>query len=173
MAHASRLGQFVIVRHILLSKLGWTAHNQAMDHHRYLDEHHLHHLDEHHLAKHHLDPHHLDPHHLDPHHLDQHHLDQHLEVWPAVKSHLTSFNRACEAALVAYRLGYSTGATSVIMGLIPETFNLVWVPKDDVISKARLTHFIEDFKSNAEANGRPKFFMKFANIIHRQVRYDW
>eukprot|EP00092_Neocalanus_flemingeri_P016728 GFUD01018091.1.p2 GENE.GFUD01018091.1~~GFUD01018091.1.p2 ORF type:complete len:172 (+),score=51.87 GFUD01018091.1:54-569(+) len=77
--------------------------------------------------------------------------------------------KANEAALDGYRLGWATGDTDIIIGVVTDTFNFTWVPEDDVVSKDRFPSFFGDFKANAEADGRAKYFMRFANIIHRQI----
>lgn len=73
-------------------------------------------------------------------------------------------------ALDGYRLGWATGDTDIIIGVVTDTFNFTWVPDNEVVSKARFPAFFFSFKSEAEEDGRPKYFMKFANIIHRQVK---
>ena len=78
--------------------------------------------------------------------------------------------KANEDALDGYRLGWATGDTDIIIGVVTDTFNFTWVPDNDVVSKTRFPSFFNDFKANAEADGRAKYFMKFDNIIHRQVR---
>ena len=75
-----------------------------------------------------------------------------------------------EDALDGYRLGWATGDTDVILGVSTDTFNFTWVPDKDVVSRDRFPSFFEDFRANAEADGRGKYFMRFDNIIHRQVR---
>eukprot|EP00092_Neocalanus_flemingeri_P061551 GFUD01074035.1.p1 GENE.GFUD01074035.1~~GFUD01074035.1.p1 ORF type:complete len:141 (+),score=42.70 GFUD01074035.1:59-481(+) len=72
-------------------------------------------------------------------------------------------------ALDGYRLGWATGDTDIIIGVVTDTFNFTWVPDKEVVSKARFPAFFFSFKSNAEADGRAKYFMRFDNIIHRQI----
>ena len=79
--------------------------------------------------------------------------------------------RKNEAALDRYRLGWAAGDTDIIIGVVTDTFNFTWVPDNDVVSKARFPSFFEEFKANAEADGRAKYLMRFDNIIHRQVRF--
>ena len=55
--------------------------------------------------------------------------------------------------------------------VVTDTFNFTWVPDNEVVSKARFPAFFFSFMSEAEKDGRAKYFMKFANIIHRQVKF--
>ena len=81
-----------------------------------------------------------------------------------------SIMKANEDALDGYRLGWATGDTDIIIGVVTDTFNFTWVPDKEVVSKARFPAFFFSFKSKAEEDGRAKYFMRFDNIIHRQVR---
>merc|ERR1719186_2004637 len=80
-----------------------------------------------------------------------------------------SIMKANKDALDGYRLGWATGDTDIIIGVVTDTFNFTWVPDKEVVSKARFPAFFFSFKSKAEENGRAKYFMRFDNIIHRQI----
>ena len=72
-------------------------------------------------------------------------------------------------ALDGYRLGWATGDTDIILGVSSGSFNFTWVPDNDVVSRERFPIFFEGFVSQAEEGGQAKYFMKFDNIIHREV----
>ena len=75
--------------------------------------------------------------------------------------------KANEASLDGYHLGWASGDTDVILGVCTNTFNLTWVPEDDVVSRLRFPVF---FMADSEKDERAEYFMQFDNIIHRQVR---
>ena len=73
------------------------------------------------------------------------------------------------AALDVYRQGWAVGDASIVTSHSPETFTFTWVPENQIVSKADFAEFFDTFIAAAEAEGRPKYKMRFDNIIHRTV----
>merc|ERR1711970_291091 len=74
-----------------------------------------------------------------------------------------------EKALDIYGYGWGTGDTSIILGAVKYDYTFTWLPEDAVFSKTEFSSFFEDFKNNAEANGRPKYKMNFSSIIRKKI----
>merc|ERR1711892_1055846 len=76
-----------------------------------------------------------------------------------------------EEVLDLYRLGFAAGDIDSIIGVVGalHTFSFIWVPENKVFSKSTLPAFFSSFKSNVENNTDTEFFMKFDNIIQRQI----
>ena len=73
-------------------------------------------------------------------------------------------------ALDLYRLGWASGDHTIILGVtnVP-TFNFYWVNDDEAHHGDKFPEFFESFKKASEdATGKP-YFMRFDNIIHREV----
>eukprot|EP00092_Neocalanus_flemingeri_P004532 GFUD01004882.1.p1 GENE.GFUD01004882.1~~GFUD01004882.1.p1 ORF type:complete len:231 (+),score=59.34 GFUD01004882.1:92-784(+) len=88
---------------------------------------------------------------------------------PITNTYKTEGMKANQAALDEYRLGWATGDTDIIFGVVTDTFNFTWVPDNDVVSKARFPSFLSDFITLSESDGRAKFFQTYDNIIQKQV----
>ena len=74
-----------------------------------------------------------------------------------------------EAALDVYRQGWAVGDASIVTSHSPDSFTFTWVPENKTVSKADFAAFFGEFITGAEAEGRPKYKMRFDNIIHRTV----
>ena len=72
-------------------------------------------------------------------------------------------------ALDQYRLGWADGDTSIILGICTRSFNFTWVPDNLVVSRRDFPDFFDDFKDQAETTSGNDYYMRFENIIHRQI----
>ena len=82
----------------------------------------------------------------------------------------TEVSNSNEEALDAYRLGFAVGDIDIIIGVVGDSFTFTWVPDNEVFTKQNFPAFFLSFKSNVEKETQGTFFMKFDNIIQRQVK---
>jgi len=93
-----------------------------------------------------------------------------LDGYP-MESRLTDAQKkANKEALDLYRLGWASGDHTIILGVtnVP-TFNFFWVTDNDPVYGERFPEFFAAFKKASEdATGKP-YFMRFDNVIHREI----
>ena len=79
-------------------------------------------------------------------------------------------NKKC---LDAYSLGWSRGDCSIILSVAEDTYTFSGLPNMEPVDKINFKMFWVNFRSNIEDGGGPKSvsseFMKFKNVIRRQV----
>ena len=79
------------------------------------------------------------------------------------------YDKSNEDALDAYRLGLAVGDLDIITGVAADSFNFTWVPDNKTVDKDDFSEFFANLKAGAEEDGRPRYFMKFENLIQRKV----
>eukprot|EP00092_Neocalanus_flemingeri_P103928 GFUD01133039.1.p1 GENE.GFUD01133039.1~~GFUD01133039.1.p1 ORF type:complete len:170 (+),score=33.88 GFUD01133039.1:56-565(+) len=90
-------------------------------------------------------------------------------VWNSFRDFKKKYDTYNENALAAYRLGLAIGDSDIITKMATDSFNFTWVPDSVVMNKEEYVQFLGKFKEEAEKDGRPKFLMRFNNLIQRKV----